>query len=124
MLKAITEGAEHIYLACGYTDFRKQIDGLAALVNLKYRLEPYSPVCVFLFCNRKRNSLKALRFERDGFVLATKKLLPEMRFQWPKEAGDMKDITEQQTRWLLEGLEIEQKKAHRPVEISAKDMCY
>ena len=84
MLNLITQGAEHIYLACGPTDFRKQIEGLAALVSLRYHLDPYSPACVFLFCNRKKNCLKALRFDKDGFLLATKKLLPDMVFQWPK----------------------------------------
>lgn len=54
MLNLITQGAEHIYLACGPTDFRKQIEGLATLVSLRYQLDPYSPACVFLFCNRKR----------------------------------------------------------------------
>ncbi len=73
MLNLITQGAEHIYLACGPTDFRKQIEGLAALVSLRYQLDPYSPACVFLFCNRKKNCLKALRFDKDGFLLATKK---------------------------------------------------
>ena len=72
MLNLITQGAEHIYLACGPTDFRKQIEGLAALVSLRYQLDPYSPACVFLFCNRKKNCLKALRFDKDGFLLATK----------------------------------------------------
>ncbi|MDE6830314.1 MAG: IS66 family insertion sequence element accessory protein TnpB [Lachnospiraceae bacterium] len=45
MLNLITQGAEHIYLACGPTDFRKQIEGLAALVSLRYHLDPYSPAC-------------------------------------------------------------------------------
>lgn len=124
MLTAITQGAEHIYLACGYTDFRRQIDGLAALVTLKYHLNPYSPVCVFLFCNRKRNCLKALRFESDGFLLATKKLLPEMSFQWPKTPDELRDISPRQMRWLLEGLSIEQKTAHEPVKMELYDSCF
>nr|WP_300798201.1 IS66 family insertion sequence element accessory protein TnpB [uncultured Acetatifactor sp.] len=121
----ITQGAEHIFLACGATDFRKQIEGLAALVTLKYHLDPYSPVCVFLFCNKKRDCLKALRFEGgNGFLLATKKLLPDMRFQWPRTPDDIKDITAQQVRWLLEGLSIEQKYAHKPVKIQPEDTCF
>lgn len=124
MLSTITQGAEHIYLACGHTDFRKQIDGLSSLVTLKYHLDPYSPVCVFLFCNRKRNCLKALRFEADGFLLATKKLLPGMNFQWPRTPEEIKDISPQQMRWLLEGLSIEQKTAHRPVQIRTEDTCF
>ena len=88
-------------LPAGPTDFRKQIEGLAALVSLRYHLDPYSPACVFLFCNRKKNCLKALRFDKDGFLLATKKLLPDMVFQWPKSKEEIRDITSQQVRWLL-----------------------
>lgn len=73
MLNLITQGAEHIYLACGPTDFRKQIEGLAALVSLRYQLDPYSPACVFLFCNRKKSCLKALRFDKDRFSSCNKK---------------------------------------------------
>lgn len=124
MLSLLTQGAEHIFLACGPTDFRKQIEGLTALVSLKYHLDPYSPVCVFLFCNRKRNTLKALRFEQDGFLLATKKLMPDMSFQWPKTPQEIKDITPQQVRWLLEGLSIEQKRAHKPLKIQPQDTCF
>lgn len=124
MLGGFTQGAEHIYIACGFTDFRKQIDGLVALVSMKFKLDPYSPTCVFLFCNKKRNSLKALRFEQDGFVMATKKLLKDMSFQWPREPDELKDITPQQVRWLLEGLAIEQKKAHRPMQISHENTCF
>lgn len=47
MLNLITQGAEHIYLACGPTDFRKQIEGLAALVSLRYHLALLFPcLCV------------------------------------------------------------------------------
>lgn len=124
MMGLITQEAEHIYLACGATDFRKQIEGLCAIVSLKYCLNPYSPVCVFLFCNKKRNCLKALRFESDGFLLATKKLLPDMKFQWPKTPEQVKDITPQQVRWLLEGLSIEQTRVHKAVRINLEDACF
>lgn len=124
MLGGFTQRAEHIYIACGHTDFRKQIDGLAVLVSMKFKLDPYSPACVFLFCNKKRNSLKALRYEQDGFVMATKKLMNNMSFQWPRKAEEIQDITQQQVRWLLEGLEIEQKKAHKPIQIKREDACF
>ena len=53
MLRNIADGAEHIYIACGFTDFRKQIESLSALVSLKFNLDPFISKCVFLFCNRK-----------------------------------------------------------------------
>lgn len=111
-------------MACGHTDFRKQIDGLAALVSMKFKLDPYSPACVFLFCNKKRNCIKVLRFEQDGFLMATKKLMKDMTFQWPRKTDEIEDVTPQQVRWLLEGLEIEQKKAHKPIQISREGICF
>ncbi|WP_141130765.1 IS66 family insertion sequence element accessory protein TnpB [Virgibacillus dokdonensis] len=48
---------EKVYLACGSTDMRKSIDGLAAIVIECFDLDPFSP-CLFVFCNRKRDKLK------------------------------------------------------------------
>ena len=47
-----------------------------------------------------------------------------MTFQWPKSKEEIRDITPQQTRWLLEGLSIEQKKAHKTVRIRSEDTCF
>lgn len=124
MLIDITKGAEHIYLLCGYTDGRKQIEGLCALVQMQFRLNAYTPTSVFLFCNKRRNTIKALRFEEDGFLLATKRLIDEMKFQWPRRANEVKDITAQQVRWLLEGLTVEQRTAIKPVKLQERKICY
>lgn len=113
MMQYIAEEAEHIYLALGATDFRKQQNGLAALVSLKFKLDPYCGRSVFLFCNKKHSSLRALRWDGNGFILVTKFLSGEMKFQWPKTQGDVRAITERQLEWLLEGLQVDQKKAHR-----------
>ena len=60
--------AEHIYIAVGYTDMRKQIDGLAAIVKQSFDFDPFSN-SVFLFCGRNTRTMKALYWEGDGFVL-------------------------------------------------------
>ena len=52
-------GAAHVYIACGYTDIRKGIDGLAVLVQQQFQLDPCSDA-LFLFCGRKRDRIKAL----------------------------------------------------------------
>lgn len=57
MMKRIAEGATRIFLACGTTDFRKQIPGLVAAVTLSFKLDPYNGDYVFIFCNRKRDSI-------------------------------------------------------------------
>ena len=61
-------GADRIYLACGYTDLRRGIDGLAALVQSQFELDPFTNT-LFLFCGRKRDRIKALYWEGDGVVL-------------------------------------------------------
>ena len=123
MMKHIADGAEHIYLALGPTDFRKQQNGLASLVSLKFKLDPHSGTSVYLFCNKRHNSLRALRWDGNGFILITKWLSDEMKFQWPKNQGEIRDITKRQMEWLLEGLQIDQKKAH-PKSIDTSDMIF
>ncbi|MFI3173389.1 MAG: IS66 family insertion sequence element accessory protein TnpB [Eubacteriales bacterium] len=124
MLNEFTSSATRILLKTGSTDFRKQIDGLSLLVTAQLKLDPFEEECVFIFCNKRRNSLKILRYDRNGFILATKKLLDGMKFQWPRTAEEVEEITEQQLNWLFDGLEIEQRKAHHPLEFSARESCF
>lgn len=70
------------------------------------------------------NSIKVLRYDKNGFVLAHKKLLEKMKFQWHKDSEIVKEITCKQIEWLLEGLEIEQKKAHHEVKINTENVCF
>ena len=68
---------------------------------------------LFLFCGRHRNRLKALLWEGDGFVLLYKRL-ENGSFKWPREESELKPITWQQFRWLMEGLQVEQKQSIHP----------
>lgn len=97
-MKRIAEGATRIFLACGSTDFRKQIPGLVASVTLGFKLDSYNGDYVFIFCNRKRDSIKVLRYDQNGFLLATKKLLDDMKFQWPRTLDEVKEISFQQVK--------------------------
>ena len=106
-------GAEKVYIACGYTDLRRGIDGLAALVTQQFDLDPFTNT-LFLFCGRRRDRIKALYWEGNGFVLLYKRLESGV-FQWPRKESEAKAITPQQYRWLMEGLSIEQPKAHKAV---------
>ncbi|WP_313163238.1 IS66 family insertion sequence element accessory protein TnpB [Sedimentibacter sp.] len=126
MIETFIKEADHIYVACGITDFRKQIDTLCAMVIDKFKLDPYTGSSVFIFCNRKRNAIKVLRFEDNGFILAHKKLIDvdKMKFQWPKNETEVKDITLEQLRWLLQGLNIEQKTALKKYKISKEDVVF
>ena len=126
MIETFIKEAEHIYVACGITDFRKQIDSLCAMVIDKFKLDPYTGSSVFIFCNRKRNAIKVLRFEDNGFILAYKKLIDvdKMKFQWPRNETEVKDITIEQLRWLLQGLKIEQKTVLKKYKISKEDVAF
>ncbi|WP_027400131.1 MULTISPECIES: IS66 family insertion sequence element accessory protein TnpB [Anaerovoracaceae] len=107
--------AENIYLACGYTDMRKSIDGLAALVQQNFRLDPFSNN-LFLFCGHKCDRLKALYWEGDGFVLLYKRL-EKGKFQWPRNEEEVRKLTTQEFRWLLEGLSLNQPKAVQKISV-------
>lgn len=106
---------EHVYLACGKTDMRKSIDGLASIIQQNFRLNPYGRD-IFLFCGGRSDRIKALLWDGNGFLLLYKRL-DEGRFKWPHSQQEVLDLSEQQLRWLLEGLSIEQpgaiKNTHR-----------
>jgi transposase len=103
-----------VYLACGPTDMRKSIDGLAALVQHAFELDPFD-ASLFVFCNRERNKLKILYWDNNGFWLVYRRL-EKGRFRWPNSSSEQTlTITRRQLSWLLDGLKIEQKQAHRPV---------
>lgn len=111
--------ASRVYLACGSTDLRKSIDGLAALVSYSFDLNPLSG-SLFVFCNRDRDKLKILFWDHNGFWLYYRRL-ERGRFRWPKpsEGGAPLAITRRQLQWLLDGLSLEQRQAHKPVTATA-----
>lgn len=105
-----------VYLACGPTDMRKSIDGLAAVVQYAFELDPFD-TSLFVFCNRERNKIKVLCWDTNGFWLVYRRL-EKGRFRWPSSAGGQtRTVTRRQLQWLLDGLKIEQKQAHGPVAV-------
>lgn len=107
-------GAQRVYLALGNTDLRKSIDRLAALVKEEFDLDPFSP-CLFVFCNRRRDKLKILFWETSGFWLYYRRL-ERGRFKWPTERNaDTMMVTRRELSWLLDGLSLNQRQAHREV---------
>ena len=109
---------DRVYLACGVTDLRKSIDGLAAIVQESFQLDPFSSN-LFVFCNRNRDKLKILHWENNGFWLYYRRLETDT-FQWPNQKQSPMVISTRQFNWLLEGLSLEQKHAHQ--KLSAKIM--
>ena len=110
------EAVGQVHLAPGATDLRKSIDGLASLVSAGFALDPFSDQW-FVFCNRQRNKLKILRWDYNGFWLHYRRL-ERGRFQWPHHSEHMLMIDRRQLQWLLDGLSVDQRQAHRQVKAS------
>jgi transposase len=92
-----------VYLHRTPVDVRLNINGLAALVQHALGLDPFA-ACVYVFSNRRRNRVKVLGWDRNGFWLLLKRL-EEDRFIWPSEAA-VPTLTVEQLHWLLEGIDI------------------
>ena len=103
-MKGLSEVAT-VYLHREVVDFRKAINGLVVIVEQQMQLSPYSDA-VFVFCNRGRDKLKILYWDRTGFCLWYKRLEQD-RFKWPRELNDsVITLTPQQLGGLLRGLSI------------------
>ena len=100
----ILSTAGSVYVAVGCTDMRKSINGLSILVEQAMDLNPFSGD-LFVFCNRLRNIVKILYWDRNGFCLWHKRLEKD-RFQWPQSVDDVVNIDQRQLQWLLSGLDI------------------
>lgn len=92
-----------VYLHREPIDFRLNINGLALLVEKVLGLDPFAP-SVFVFSNRRRNRVKILGWDRNGFWLLLKRLEHD-RFIWPG-ADVVPTLTVEQLHWLLEGIDI------------------
>ena len=97
-----------VYLCCGHTDMRKSINGLSALVENSFKLNPYTKA-VFVFCNRNRDRVKILDWDVDGFWLYFKRL-EKGRFHWPKEGDEPTMVLSgEELSVLLGGVRVELK---------------
>ena len=90
---------ENIFIVCGKTDMRRQIDGLAATITEE--------------CGGNKDRFKALYWEGDGFLLLHKRL-ENGKLNWPRNQNEVQKLTTQQLRWLLEGLSINPKISIKP----------
>ncbi|HWR06660.1 IS66 family insertion sequence element accessory protein TnpB [Sporomusa sp.] len=79
-----------VFLACGDTDMRKSINGLSAIIQNSFDLDPFEKA-LFVFCNRQRNRLKILTWEDNGFWLHFKRL-ERGHFKWPT-VGESRTMT-------------------------------
>jgi transposase len=106
-----SEALAAVYLCREAVDFRKGMNGLAALVEEVLELDPFSEQ-LFVFCNRARDRVRILYWERNGFCLWQKRL-EKHRFQWPRQTqGAVVTLTGQQLNWLLDGVDVMRMRPH------------
>ncbi|EHQ04722.1 IS66 Orf2 family protein [Leptonema illini DSM 21528] len=97
-----------IFLRPGATDMRKSINGLGGIVQNDLRLNPYEQ-SLFVFGNRRKDLVKILYWDRNGFCLWQKRLERD-RFPWPQDEQAVMEITSDQLNWLLNGIDF--RRAH------------
>jgi transposase len=103
---------ERVYVYRHAVDMRKAVNGLVILVESVLCLDPFSSQ-LFVFCNRRRDILKMVWWERNGFCLWIKRLEKE-RFKWPVHLeGDVLTLNGQQLNWLLDGYDLSVMRPHR-----------
>lgn len=100
-----------IFLVAGVTDMRKSFRGLPAIVENVVGKNPLSGQ-VFLFCNRRRNRLKILFFDRNGYWICAKRL-EKGTFAWPKTGGTSLEMTPEELALLLGGIDLRETKRRR-----------
>ncbi len=100
-----------IFLYRAPIDFRKQVNGLAALIEQELGHNPFTGA-LYAFTNRQRNKIKCLMWEDNGFVLYYKALAEE-KFKWPSLADDLLPLTGEQINWLLDGYDISLLNGHK-----------
>jgi len=99
---------KRVFLAVGSTDCRKQINGLASIVEYSFKLDPYDGA-LFVFCNRNRTLIKILEWDGDGYWLHLKRL-ERGHFRWPAPGEEATmTLTGEELAYLLGGTRVELK---------------
>ena len=107
--------SHRVFLAVGSTDMRKSINGLSIMVEQVLEQNPFAGD-LFVFCNRRRNMIKILYWDHNGFCVWHKRL-EEHRFTWPRTREEVITIGQKELEWLLAGLDYTH--AHKQLRYSA-----
>lgn len=99
-------GFKRVILVTGKTDLRRGIDGLKSIIMLKYGLNPMEAGTLFLFCGTRRDRIKGLLFEGDGFLMLTKRLSDGV-YQWPRDTEEALSLDREAFQRLMEGFTVE-----------------
>ena len=92
-------GFKRAFIKVGYTDLRRGIDGLAAMIQQEFQMGPFEEGTMFIFCGRRTDRIKVLTYEGDGFLLMYKRLA-DGHFRWPRNEDEVREIYEMVIDWL------------------------
>ena len=95
-----------IYIVCGRTDLRYGIDSLAAIIERQFHKDLFAPRTLFLFCGRSATKIKGLLWEGDGFLLLYKRVECG-HFSWPRNSTELRQLSPEQFKWLMQGFSID-----------------
>lgn len=95
---------KRVFVKLGFTDMRKQINGLSAIVQ---ELRPEGPFdgSYYVFCGKTRRVIKVIYWDANGFCLWQKRLEQDT-FPWPKSGEELNEMTRQHIRLLLRGIDV------------------
>jgi transposase len=96
-------GPVRVMVAIKPVDFRKGIDGLAALLKDEHRIDPFSGV-IYVFRAKRADRIKLVFWDGTGMVLVAKRL-DQGKFRWPRAVDGMMRLTSGQLSALIEGLD-------------------
>jgi len=96
-------GIRRVVIACGTVDLRKGIDGLAMIIGDRYKQNPFEKGTLFLFCGKRSDRIKGLLWQGTGFLLLYMRL-EDGRLSWPRTTQEAAELTEEQFRYLMPGL--------------------
>ena len=99
-------GVRRIVIVTGKTDLRRGIPGLSALIRLNYGMDPLEKGTLFLFCGNRRDRIKGLILEDDGWLMLSKRV-SDGAYQWPRNIQEARDITPEQFGLLMDGFTLE-----------------
>lgn len=95
-----------IFIRPGTTDLRISTDEILHLIKKIMNQDPLNGA-VFLFCNKRKNILKAIWWDKTGFWVAQKKL-EKHKWPWPSKKEEVSEITTKQLSMLLTGIDFTQ----------------
>jgi len=93
-----------IFVRPGYTDLRKAVNGLSAIVEGDMSGDPFSGN-VYIFCSKDRKLVKAVYWDKTGFWLSQKRLEKD-KFPWPQDENEVRELTSEQLQLLLTGIDF------------------